>query len=321
LFVAGAYYFNFYGMLAAAVIVQFINLCYIRRDGGLRFAIQFDGPTFKRLLALGWPLAAEAFALSALRGADRLIIIGCLANGSEQLGWYKIAIMMGAWAFDQSNLVAGVLFPRLGETLGKTRDPRAVISLGMRAAELVAWGMIPCVAALLAVGIPAVRWLLPAYRPGLVASAGLVTAAALLGTSMPLRYALLTIGRARAVLVLTATSSLMALSAGFLLLYGSNDTTGGLLAGLSWTSAAAAAVLLVSTITLCAMAGRERIARASRLVAVITYMAAGAATLHVYRDQVMASLGIAAVWSTVPVVRLIKSYRASTRGDGPIGVE
>lgn len=305
LFTAGAFFCGFYGMLGAALIAQLANAWFVRSDGGLQFGVNFDLPTTLTLLGTGWTLAAEALALTALRSVDRFVIIQCLANGDEQLGWYKIAIVMGAWAFDQSNLIANVIFPRLGETLGRTSDPAAVLRLGLRVAEVIALAMVLCSAALLVVGVPIVDRLLPAYRPGLIAAGGMVAAAAFLGISMPLRYALLTIGRTRSMLAVTALAAAVSLGAGIAILSGSADRLGAELGRISWNSAAAATVLLVATLLLCCVGRRELWGSAARVVGAGLYLAVGVMILQSLRGHTPTAVLLAAVWCLGPAWLLV----------------
>ncbi len=304
LFTAGAFYFGFYGLVGAALVAQLANAWFVRRDGGLRFAPQFDRGTLRTLVVAGGPMAAEALALAALRSVDRWVILHCLANGAQQLGWYKIAMVMGAWAFDQSNVVANVIYPRLGETLGRTSDPSAVLRLGLRAAEVLALAMIVCSAALLAAGTPVAFWLLPQYRNGLVAAGGMVAAAALLGTAMPLRYALMTIGRTRAMLVATAVSAAVSLAGGIAVLRADAIIAAPALARVAWTSAAAAAVCLILILTLCCVGRRELAPAAIRVLAICIYGVAGIAVLGLLRDDSLRCLIVAAVLCVAPAAYL-----------------
>jgi hypothetical protein len=300
LFTAGACLFGFHGMLGAAMIAQLANACFVRSDGGLRFGASYDLPMTLTLLGSGWSLAAEALALVTLRSVDRFVIVECLANGDEQLGWYKIAIVMGAWVFDQSNLVANVIFPRLGETLGRTSDPAAVLRLGLRVAEVIALAMVLCAAALLVVGVPIVDRLLPAYRPGLIAAGGMVSAAAFLGISMPLRYALLTIGRTRSMLTVTALAAAISLGGGIAILSGSTDRIGAELGRVSWNSAGAAAVLLVATLILCCVGRRDLWRVTVRVLGAGLYLATGTMILPSLRAGVVVTILLAAVWCLGP---------------------
>ena len=306
LFSVAAWFFGFLGLLVAALVAQFVNACFVRADGGLRFSAVWDRALMLGLLASGWPMAAEALAMSALRSVDRFVIVRCLENGDQQLGWYKIAIVMGAWAFDQSNLVANVIFPRLGETLGRTRDPATVLRLGLRAAEVIALAMVLCAAALFVLGVPLVHWLLPAYRPGLAATGGLVVAACLLGTSMPIRYALLTIQRTQSLLLATGFAASVALGGGIVLLFDSGDLAGANLGWLAWVSAAAAGILLASTLGLCCVVQRELVAAAARVALAVTYLTAGAALIQNLQEPMPVAVLIAAVWIAIPTWLLVR---------------
>jgi hypothetical protein len=272
-FSAGALLLGFPGMLAAALAAQLAGAVFVRFDGGLRYAPCWDASLALKLLQAGWPLAAEALALALLRSVDRFVILQCLDNGTEQLGWYRIAIVMGAWVFDQSTVVSNVIFPQLGATLGRTRDPIAVTKLALRAAEHLALGLLAGSAAIMALGIPVIQLLLPNYRPGLAAAGGMVAAAALLGINMPLRYALLTIGRTRAMLAATAASTLLSLAASVCVLRWGARLLSSPLAGVAWASAGSAFVLFLVTLALCASSrplwpGACRVACVSLLVVV-----------------------------------------------------
>jgi O-antigen/teichoic acid export membrane protein len=325
LYTSGAYFFHFYGLLAAAVLAQLANAWFVRHDGGLRFAPQFDWPLTKQLLIAGWPMAAEALALAALRSVDRFVILFCLANGEQQLGWYKIAIMMNAFAFDQSQMVANVLHPRLGETFGRTNDPSAVFRIGLRSAEVLALALTGCSAGLLAVGVPVVGILLPNFAPGLVAAGGLVAAAAFLGTSMPLRYALMTVGRTRSILITTALAAAVSLAGGVAVLRGNWVLAASPLASVAWTSAAAAAVSLFAMLAVCMASRIELLPAALRVISISIYGVAGAGLMSALRDQPGWCMLAAAGWSIVPVWQLVRQadwrdlLRRSTRDESASG--
>jgi O-antigen/teichoic acid export membrane protein len=306
LLAGAAYCFGFYGLLVAALLAHSCNAWYVRHAGRLRFAPAQDGPLTGQLLAAGWPIAAEALALAALRSVDRLVILGSLPDGQTQLGWYSIAIMLGAWAFDQSNLIANVIYPRLAETLGRTNDPQAVLRLGLRAAEVVALVMVIVSALLLVAGIRVVEWLLPAFRPGLVAAVGLVTAAAVLGACMPLRYALITIGRTRPMLVATGLCAALSLGAGFALVAQSTRADGSDLAWLAWNSAAAAGLCLVFMLGLCCVHAHELRTAAIRVLAAAAYVVVGAALVARLRGNTPLELFAAVAWSAGPAWLLVQ---------------
>jgi O-antigen/teichoic acid export membrane protein len=242
--------------------------------------------------------------MAALRSVDQVVIVSMLPDGARQLGLYSIATVMAAWAFDQANLIANVIYPRLGETLGRTSDPTDVHRLGLRTAELIALAMVPCAGLLLSVGVPILDWLLPKYREGLVAAGGLIAAAAVLGVSMPLRYALLTTGRTLSMLAVTGVAAGLSLCAGIWVL-----SHGGELYDISWTSATAASICLALMVLLCAGPHRRLWAVSTRVLLVSLYTALGACAIGDPRDATpLHWLGVA-VWCIGPSWLLAQRIR------------
>ena len=267
----GAYCFGFYGLVFGALACQLWNAGFVQMTGQLRFAAQLDRALAWRMVRTGWPIAAEALALAALRSIDRLVIVHYLPNGEERLGLYSVAMLLAAWGFDQSNLIANVIYPRLAETMGRTSNPAAVLGMALRAAERMALVLVPCCLLLLAVGIPALGWLLPKYRAGLVAASGLVAGSALLGASMPLRYGLITVGRTFSMLAVTGLSAGVCLAGGIW-----QVRAGGDLSHIAWNSAAADALCFVSLLALCGGGRRATWPSMARAVAGGAILLAGA---------------------------------------------
>jgi hypothetical protein len=142
--------------------------------------------------------------------------------------------------------------------------------------------------------------LLPAYRPGLSAVAGMVTAAALAGISMPLRYAMLTVGRTRSMLLVTAMAVAISLVGGIFVLNGSEDRLGVRLGFVAWTSAAACGTLLLATLCLCMFHGEQ----CWKVIAIAFYLLVGALVLQYLRPHWGTSVVVAAAWSVLPLWRL-----------------
>lgn len=325
LLAGAAYCFGFYGMVAAVIVAHLVNAWFVRHAGGLRFTRVLERQVVFGLVAAGWPIAAEALALAALRNVDRFVIVNCLENGDQQLGWYSIAIVMSAWAFDQSNLVANVIYPRLAETLGRTSDPAAVLRLALNAAQAIALTMVICSAVLLVVGVPVIDWLLPAFRPGLVAASGLIAAAAVLGVAMPLRYALLTIGRTLWMLAATAISAAVSLAGALVLVGRGSDGSGGNLGRVACNSAMASGLCLTAMLVLCCVDRRELWPAALRIAGAAAYAMVGTLILGSLRGNRSLELVAAAAWSFGPAWLLVQRIdwrdllrkRNRTATDGP----
>ncbi len=75
LMAGGATAFGYFGWLAGAALAQLLNASFVRTVGSLRFAARFDLQLTHMLVSGGWPIAAEALALTALRSVDRLVIV------------------------------------------------------------------------------------------------------------------------------------------------------------------------------------------------------------------------------------------------------
>ncbi len=299
LMAGGAVAFGYFGLLAGAAAAQLLNASFVRSIGRLRFAPRLDHGLTQALILGGWPIAAEALALTALRSVDRLVIVGWLSDGAEQLGWYSVAMLLAAWLFDQANLVANVIYPRQAESLGRSGDRVGVVALGLGTAEVIALAMAPCSALLLGPGTLVIDWLLPSYRPGLTAASGLVIGAAALGVAMPLRYSLVTLGRTPAMLLATVLAALSSLAGAYWF-----ATHEGTLVHIALSSAAAATFCLVLMVTLCCAAGGP-IRSAVRVCVAVVYAFGGAMALGPAHD---ANLGVwfagAAAWCAGPMVLL-----------------
>ncbi len=297
LFLAGgAYLFGFYGLVAGALVCHAWNACFIRFAGGLRFTGRAAWVPAWRMILTGWPIAAEALALAALRSVDRLVIVHYLANGDEQLGFYSVAMLLASWAFDQSNLIANVVYPRLAEMMGRTSDAAAVMGMALRAAERMALALIPCCIALVALGSPALAWILPKYQPGLAAAAALVAGSAVLGISMPLRYGLITVGRTFPMLGATALSGAASLAGATWIV-----RHGGTLSQVAWNSVAADALCLVLLLALSGGKRRTAWACVGRVLVASVALVVGAVIVRRPLETGPVTWIAVGVWCLVPL--------------------
>ena len=297
----GAWCFGYFGLIAGAVVAQVINACYVQKVGNLHFVPAKDLSLCKELLSNGWAMAAAALALVMLRSVDSLVIVNSLPNGAEQLGWYSAAMLLGRWAFEQSTLISNVVYPRLAETMGRTSDPEGVLRLGLRTADVLGLVMVPCAALLLVIGMPLLKWLLPDYRPGFEAAGGLVAASALLGISVPLRYALFAVGSAVATFLVTAFATVISLCGAIWML-----RTGGGLAHVAWSSAVAGGVSLTLMAMICSRGRRRLWTVAFRLALTSTYMVLGVAVLQAQRWDSPSTWLLAVGWCVVPGWMLVR---------------
>jgi O-antigen/teichoic acid export membrane protein len=191
---AGAYAAGLVGLLSAVVLVEVVHLAYLWRAGGLPSRPQISFPLMLKLVVAGAPMSLSALAFTLARSVDRCVLIGFGSQGEVQLGLYSAALLVALRAFDQASLVAGVLNPRLGVRWATSGSTASVAEFAAYASCLLGAAMVPLSTAVGLVGVPLTGWLLPAYQPGLTAVWGAVTAASIYGATLPLRYALVTLG-------------------------------------------------------------------------------------------------------------------------------
>ncbi len=223
-------------------------------------------------------------------------------------------MLLAAWLFDQANLVANVIYPRQAEALGRSGDRIGVVTLGLTTAEVIALAMAPCAALLLGPGALVIDWLLPSYRPGLAAAGGLVVAAAALGVAMPLRYALVTLGRTPSMLMATVLAAAAALAGACWF-----ATHGGTLVQIALTSAAAAVFCLMLMLGLCCTAGAP-LRLAARVGAAVVYALGGALAIGPAHDAPLGVWCAAAVaWCAGPLAILARAWTVTPDHAGDAG--
>ena len=195
LLAGGAWLYGLPGLLAGAIAAEAANLTFVVRMRRLRLSPCWDARTVAMLVRQGAPLAAGALALMAVRSVERAIVIVCAYDGEVLLGLYTTALLIASRVFDQANLISNVLFPRMGIRLAETQDKAQVLELGLYGATLLTMVLVPIAVGAAVVGVPLTAWLLPRYRVGLEAVWGTLAAATVVGGTLPLRHALVTLGR------------------------------------------------------------------------------------------------------------------------------
>lgn len=123
LVLAGLLTLGLRGVLAAPVVASAAALAaYLLTPGGLHHAYAWDGPTLRRLLRTGLPLALYGLAYWAMRSADRAMSSRLLSLTA--LGHFTFAMLFinqaCQWISDFLNVLQADLFAKLG-TAGRVR--------------------------------------------------------------------------------------------------------------------------------------------------------------------------------------------------------
>ncbi len=274
---SGAYFFGLTGLVAGAVLTELINLAYVTSTGRVLSLGRVSTGDVRRLIAHGAPLAAGALALTAARSAERVVVIFYASHGATLLGLYTTALLISSRVFDQANLVANVLFPRMGVRLAQTQRPEEVLRLSLQAAALLVAALVPvCVAAVL-IGLPLTAWLLPRYRSGLDAVWGTLVSAAILGGTLPLRHALVTLKLSWRMCAAYAVAACAGAAATVAVL----DLMAESLAVIAWVAAGTAAIAGMGLSVACITASRQVQGRCALPLAVSAiYLASAVVSLQ-----------------------------------------
>ena len=106
--------FNIYGIYLVAIVVMIVDIsfCYYKTRYPLKF--ELDIRELKRLFVIGAPLILLSVGIISVRNIDKIFIANML--GSEQLGYYSIAIMASDYIFSIPATFSIVMFPRFQES-------------------------------------------------------------------------------------------------------------------------------------------------------------------------------------------------------------
>lgn len=106
--------FNIYGIYLVAIGVMIVDtsFCYYKTRYPLKF--ELDIRELKRLFVIGAPLILLSVGIISIRNIDKIFIANML--GSEQLGYYSIAIMASDYIFSIPATFSIVMFPRFQES-------------------------------------------------------------------------------------------------------------------------------------------------------------------------------------------------------------
>lgn len=155
------------GLYGSTVAVMIASTIFLHCRGAFALRLAWNWPEVRRLATIGSPIMLAGVVSTLFRTLDRWMILGYLADGTFQLGCYSLALLVSAQLYGAGNMLATVVGPKLGESLGRNGTVRATASLAARASELQAAALaLPGALAVVAVP-PLLGWLLPDYRDGL----------------------------------------------------------------------------------------------------------------------------------------------------------
>ncbi len=208
----GAWWLGLPGLYGATLAVLLGTLWYLRQQPAISLDWAWDGREIRRLIGIGGPILLAGIASSLFRSLDKLMILGYLDDREYQLGCYSLGLMVCTQLYGLANMLAGVMSPRYGETLGKTGSQAEVARLAAAASEVQAAAVALPGGLAIAAAPPLLAWLLPAYRDGVNALVWLVPGILASGLAIPASQYLVAVNRGRSALgVLLVSIGVLAL--------------------------------------------------------------------------------------------------------------
>ena len=187
--------FGLYGLLWASILTWILGLIYFYKasEENFRFIFHFPFNEVLRLFKIGFPIFIMGLIYMTLRNIDRIMIIGLLDR--ESLGFYTIALMASVYVVQLPNLVYAVIFPRFYQAYGQTESIFAIKELFVKPTLVFAY-FFPILVGLIILGLPLlVKYILPAYMPGLFPAYILLLGSSFLSlVNMP-RYLLIALNK------------------------------------------------------------------------------------------------------------------------------
>lgn len=160
------YYFNIYGVYLAAILTISIVISYLRLKHPLRSFGRFTPSVFIDLVKKGFPLLIFNISVELVGSSDKLIIAALI--GTEQLGYYGIAVMVHHFVMNIPVVTRNILEIKLMKNISKNSQEESLREFLLKPLVNTAYFMpflIGPIILLLPVLIPL---LLPRYTPGIL---------------------------------------------------------------------------------------------------------------------------------------------------------
>jgi O-antigen/teichoic acid export membrane protein len=164
---AGVILFGFHGLLVAAVLVGVLQAACLAGRSKEPVTMSVDLKALRELLGHGVPLLMLGIAMTGMRTVDNILVLNLL--GTEQLGFYVLALTANTVIFTLTNSLSVVLNPRMQELFGYHKSIRQLGSYIIRPSFVMALILPPFYAAIFFI-VPLVVYLFfPKFEPGLSA--------------------------------------------------------------------------------------------------------------------------------------------------------
>ncbi|MFC2175112.1 polysaccharide biosynthesis C-terminal domain-containing protein [archaeon] len=167
--------FGLWGAIAALLVSYLVVIIYLKKWHGVGFTLRLDFKEAKRLIKVGLPLFFLSSSLVALRTIDKVIIAGFL--NMEQVGYYTVGIVVISFLYFIPSSFVDVVYQRTLKRLGETGSSSGVKKHAVLPNLFLAYLMPFFIAAVYMTAPLAIRFIAPAYIPGIDAMRILVLGA------------------------------------------------------------------------------------------------------------------------------------------------
>lgn len=154
--------FHFYGAIIGLFAASLGTAVYFLVHYRGEFRPRFNFFSLKSLLAVGLPLSATGLLYILILNLDRMV--GAFTLSKENLGFYGLASLVAQVPVTSSQGISQVVYPRISEQFGETRDPAQLKPLFTSTMTGAAFIAPILVASIFLVGRFLILWLLPAYH-------------------------------------------------------------------------------------------------------------------------------------------------------------
>lgn len=155
------------GFIIGFAIALLVSVTYIYRASPLAYHFKYDLNWIKELIRIGFPIMAVGIAYTFLNTVDRWVI--GLLLGTEQLGYYSMAIIVFAGMTLFPKVISQQLYPRMAYDWGKTGSKKELKRWSWLQTKYTSYLVVPLLICVLSIFPWIIRTFLPEYEPGIQA--------------------------------------------------------------------------------------------------------------------------------------------------------
>ena len=227
------------------ILLMVLMLAWTWGRNPLGRGVRFDWSTFGRIIRDGGPILAVGMVFTVQVGLDQTLIF--LGIGDQALGRYGVAALLMTIMLVIPSAVGQTAYPRMLEQYGRDGNVAALHPAVLRRTWIVSAAS-AVIAVIGVVALPlVVKWIIPAYMPGVTAAQWLLPGGVFLAASVPSSDFFMAVEKRFLHLKISLVAVTVQLLAGLAVLRSGGDIEG--IAATTTASFAIYAILLVTVAT------------------------------------------------------------------------